>query len=310
MGNGLLGFRGCNPFCCGAPQYKINNNVFENYGEVKLDKDKKIITNIFIPNSELNITPETTTDKKHKIDDSPLGVTINQSKTKNFKSEKKKEKRESGEIKKNLNKYFDETGKRSSDKSVPTTNPVPSISTYITQNNKIIIENHYNIEFLEYINKMRTNPSSIVEDINLIMKNNLKVIDDKDCIISEQTNEIIKLVENFIYFDNLKDYLENIEPVNALKLNDNLKIKYIYDNFELTDKMISEIVLNKKKEIINNFPNCYFYPLYIKDIKFNIFILLSNNRIKEKLFSNKFSEFYVTVFNIKNNRFFSILCFA
>ena len=310
MGNGILGQKGYNPFCCGSPRYEINNDVFENYGEMKLDKDKKIITNIFIPNCQLNIIPEGSTDKKNKLNESPLNIKINQSKTKKYKTEKKNDKRESGGIQSNLNKYFDEAVKRSSDKTIPVTNPVPSISTNITHNNKKIVESQYNIEFLEYINKLRTSPNLIIEDINLIMKNNIKIIDDKDCIISEQTNEIIKLRENFIYLDTLKEYLENIEGVNSLKLNDNLKIKYIYDNLELTDNKISEIVINEKKEIIYDFPNCYFYPIFIKDIKFNIFVLLSNNRTKENLFNNKFSDFYVTVFNTKNNRFFSILCFA
>ena len=305
MGNGFLGCKGYNPLCCGTSHYEINNNVFGNYGEMKVDKDKKIITNIFMPNCQVKISPEGSINKNNNNKDNNKS---NQSKKRKYKSDKKNEKKESSEMQNNTNKYFNEAVRRSSEKTVPLSLPVPFISSG-TQTLKKNFETQYNADFLEFINKLRTKPNSIIEDIELIMKNNLTIIDDKDCMLSEKTNEIIKLRENYIYFDNIKDFLENVIPVNELKLNDNLKIKYIYDNIEITDKKISEIVLNKRKEIIYEFPNCFFYPVFIKDIIFNLIVLLSNNKLKEKLF-NTFSDFYVTIFNIKNNRFFAILCFA
>ena len=309
MGNGILSCKGFNPLCCGTSHYEINNNVFEKYGEMKLDKDKKIITNIFIPNCQLKISPEDSNDKKQSPNYSPIDLKVNENKKRIFQTDQKYDK-ESNEIQNNLNKYFNEAIKRSSDKTVPLTSTVPSISTNFTSNNKKFLENQYNNEFLEYLNKLRTNPSSIIEDINSIMNNNVKIIEDKDCILSEHTNEIIRLKENYINFDTLKDFLENIEAVNALKLNNNLKIKNGNDNIELTGKKISEIVLDKKREIIYKFPKCYFYPTFIKDIKLNLIVLLSNNNIKEKILNNKFTDFYVSTFNVKNNRFFAILCFA
>lgn len=308
MGNGILSCKGFNPLCCETSHYEINNNVFENYGEMKLDKDKKIITNIFIPNCQLKISPEGSIDKKQSPNDSPINLKVNENKKRKFQTDKKY--KESNEIQNNLNKYFNEAIKRSSDKTIPLTSTVPSISTNFTNNNKKFLEVQYNNEFLEYLNKLRTKPSSIIEDINLIINNNVKIIEDKDCILSEHTNEIIRLKENYINFDALKDFLENVEEVNALKLNNNLKIKRGNDNIELTEKKISEIVLDKKREIIYEFPKCYFYPTFIKDIKLNLIVLLSNNNIKEKLLNNTFSNFYVSTFNIKNNRFFAILCFA
>jgi hypothetical protein len=305
MGNGFLSCKGCNPFCCRSPHYEINNNVFGNYGEMKVNKDKKIITNIFMPNCQVKISPEGSIDKKNNNKDNNKS---NQSKKRKNKADKKNEKKESTEMQNNASRYFNEAVRRSSEKTVPLALPVPYISSG-TQTYKKNFENQYNADFLEYINKLRTKPNSVIEDIEFIMKKNLTIIEDKDCMISEKTNEIIKLRENYIYFDNIKDFLENVEPVNELKLNDNLNIKYIYDSIELTDKKISEIVINKRKEIIYEFPNCFFYPVFIKDIKFNLIVLLSNNKIKEKLFY-KFSDFYVTIFNVKNNRFFAILCFA
>ena len=102
--------------------------------------------------------------------------------------------------------------------------------------------------------------------------------------------------------------MKNEKEVNALKLNNSLKIKNIYENIDITK--INEIIMLKKKEIIYEFPNCFFYPIFIKDIKINIIVLLSNNITREKIFYYKFSEFNMTIFNVKNHIFFSILCFA
>ena len=82
MGNGFSGCKGYNPFCCGTSHYEINNNVFGNYGEMKIDKDKKIITNIFIPNCQLKISPEGSLDKKNKSkEENHFRIKLKQSKT-------------------------------------------------------------------------------------------------------------------------------------------------------------------------------------------------------------------------------------
>lgn len=308
MGNGFSGCKGYNPFCCGTSHYEINNNVFGNYGEMKIDKDKKIITNIFIPNCQLKISPEGSLDKKNKSkEENHFRIKLKQSKTEMYAKGKNFPQKNSMEIQKNLNKYFNEAIKKTSEKNIVLVSPVPSNSTNFTQINKKIVFNNYNNEFLEYLNKLRENPDTIIEDIDYIINNNVKIIDDKECIVSEITNELIKIKDNGINFDNIKEFLKDEKGVNSLKINDNLKIKYIYENIDI--KKINEVILDKKREIIYEFPNCFFYPIFIKDIKINIIVLLSNNITREKLF-DKFSEFNMTIFNIKNNRFFSILCFA
>ena len=133
------------------------------------------------------------------------------------------------------------------------------------------------------------------------------MIDEKEYVISESTNEMIKLS---IYFEKIKEILSIQEPVEVLKLNNKLKIKNYLENIELTDKNIQEILKVKKREIINIYPHCFFYPTFIKDIKINILLLLSNNKLKEKIYDSTFTDFYITTFNEKNNRFFGILCFA
>ena len=307
MGNGLLNCKGYNPLCCGTSHYEINNNVFGNYGEMKLDKDKKIITNIFIPNCQLKISPEGNIDK-NKISNNDNPLHIKTSKKRKFKTEKNYEKKD--EMKNNINKYFNAAMKNSSEKQTTLVMPGLNMSTNCSQRNKKYDFKNYNNEFLDYLNKLRTTPNSIIADIEYIIKNNIKIIEGKECIVSDQTNEIIKIRENFINFDNIKEFLESEEEVNALKLNKTLNITDINENIEITDKVINEIVLDKKREIISEFPNCVFYPIFIKDIKLNIIVLLTNNILREKIFYDKFSDFYVTTYNIKNNRFFAILCFA
>lgn len=307
MGNGFLSCKGDNPICCGTSHYEINNNVFGNYGEMKLDKEKKIITNIFIPNCQLKISPEGKKNNNN-ISNPENSLYITFSKKKKFKTEKF-DKKES-EMKNNMNKYYNAAMKSSSEKKINLADSGLPLPNNYSHKNKKFDFNNYNNEFLEYINRLRTSPNSIIEDIEYIMKNNVKIVEGKECIISDLTNEILKIRENYISFDNIKEFLKNEEEVEILKLNNKLKIDNNNEDVEITDKTVNEIVLKKKREIIFEFPNCFFYPIFIKDIKLNIIILLTNNIIREKLFNNRFSEFYLTTFNIKYNRFFSILCFA
>ena len=317
MGNSILGNKGYNPFCCGTSYYEINNNLYENYGEMKLDKDRKIITNIFIPNCQLKLFPENSIDKNRiQNDENPFIIRINQPKKEKCRIGKNNDQKDSIEIQNNhnlnnLNNDFNEViNKRASDKNIALVSPAPTDSTIISQINKKFGFSNYNIEFLEYLNKLRRTPNLIIEDIEYIRKNNIKIIEEKEYIVSENSNELCKLKDNEINLEIIKDFLENQEAVNCLKLNNNLKIKYLYENIDLTDYKINSIILDKKREIINKFPRCFFYPIFIKDIKINIIVLLSNYILREKLFYNKFSEFNITIFNIKNNRFFAILCFA
>ena len=307
MGNGFFGSKDCIPFCCGNSHYQINNNLYENYGDMKLDKNKKIITNIFIPNCQVTISPQDTINKKNaKNFETPIPKEKNKGK---LKSEMTFNKRESCQLNNQLDKYFNQAIKKSSNK-LDLVNPDTSDSTTFLQTKKKFAFNNYTNDFCEYLNKLRTNPNGVIEDIDNIMKNNLKIIDGKECLISDITNEIIKLKDNFVNLENIRDCLESEEPVEALNLNSKLKFKYNYDTVELIDNKINEIILEKKREIAFKFPNCFFYPIFIKDIKLNTIILLSNNILREKLFCDEFTEFYVTTFNIKNNRFFAILCFA
>ena len=46
---------------------------------------------------------------------------------------------------------------------------------------------------LNFINKLRSSHSLIIEDIDNILKNNIKIINEKEYLISDNTNEVINL---------------------------------------------------------------------------------------------------------------------
>ena len=310
MGNGIFNCNTCTEYCCDKSNVKINNNLYGNYSGIKSDKSKsqqRIITNIFIPNCKLEFSPD-----HSNVNQSPSNPIIsqikNQTKKKKIKPEKNVEinTKESEDAQNNFTVLYNEALKN--DKNASMVSPSLTLTTSINnQNNNKIIFNNYNLEMLNFLNKVRNTPKSVIEDIDNIIKNNLKIIDDKEYVISDVTNEMIKLN---IYFEKIKEILNVQEPIDMFKLNNNLKIKNILDNTELTDKNIGELLKTKKREIIKQYPLCFFHPIFIKDIKINILLLLSNNKLKEKIFDSKYTEFYVTTFNEKNNRFFGIICFA
>lgn len=308
MGNGLFSCKGCNDVCYGRTHVEINNNLYGNYSDIKIEKSKpqqRIITNIFIPNCKLEFSPENSDINKNENNNIPINYPFKKRKIQSEKCCNKLKTMNEKSGKNNFTKLFNEA--INVDKNLTFVSPSVTLSTTnMKENNNKIIFNNYNIEMVEYLNKLRTNPKSIIEDIDNIIANNLKKIDNKEIIVSDKTKEMINAN---ISFDKVKENLNIQEPVNILKLNTKLKIRS-FDNLELNDKIINEIIINKKRDILDFYPECFFYPIFIKDIKISIIFLLANNNIKEKIFHKEFKDFYASIFNEKNNRFFSILCFA
>ena len=308
MGNGLFTCKGCNDICSGPTHVQINNNLYSNYSDIKLDKTKsqpKIITNIFMPNCKLEFSPENSDNNKNEINKSTINYPYKKRKIESEKCSNKINNMDNN-TKNNFTQLFNEAI-NVENKNLNFVSPSITLSTNIMkENNKKIHFNNYNLEIIEYINKLRKNPKSAIEDIDNIIKNNLKIIDSKEVIISDKTKEIIKVN---VSFDKIKENIDLQESIDCLKLNKQLKIRSI-DNIDITDKKVNELIINKKNEIKNEYPECFFYPTFIKDTKINIIFLLAINNIKDKIFNKDITEFYASTFNEKNNRFFSILCFA
>ena len=310
MGNGILNCKGFSDFCSGKTNIEINNNIDRKDAEINLDKAKAkqgIIINTFIPNCKLEFFPadtnikQKTYNKQHnpiKLSSNPIKMNLQ----KNFNNDSK-----DGEGSNNFTHFVNESNKN--EKNVAFISPSITIATTMHYNNNknIMYFNKYNIEMLNYLNKVRNNPKSMIEEIDNIKKNNIKIINETEYIISDDTNEMIKLN---IYMDKIKENINLQEPVDILKLNNKLKINLNLENIEITDDFINELLISKKREIYHDFPQCFFYPIFIKDTKLNILLLLTNNKILDQIFNKDFTDFYVTAFNEKCNRFFAILCLA
>ena len=312
MGNGnIFSCKGCSEYCVGRTRVEINNNNLfeENYGDINLNKSKtsqKIITNISIPNKQIDFSPENNNIIRN-IDKQNIPIKRNSQKFK-IKTEKNSENnnKENDDSPNNFTQLFNEAIRNDKNNSFisPSLTKTTSLNN---QSNKKIIFNNFNTDLLGFINKLRNSPKDVIDDIDNIIKNNLKKIDGKEYLISESTNEMIKLDFSI---EKIRENLMIQDPVEILKLDNKLKISNYLETSELTDKKINELILNKKREIINEHPECFFYPIFIKDIKINIILLLEDYKIKEKLFYSGFSSFFITTFNERTNRFFAILCLA
>ena len=306
MGSGLLNCKCCSEFCCGRTQIEINNNLFGNYQQIDYDKakSKQIITNIYIPNCKVEISKDNQ-NKNIKSFNKPQISTKNLTKKNRSKTEKNfmSEIKDSKEIQNNNFTHFLNEVTNNNNNINKNTNSIGQNPSPMSR--KVVLNNYCN-DMLNYINKIRNNPKSFVEDIDEVIKKDLKKFDDKEYIVSESTNEMIKLGINL---EKLKENISTQEKVEALNLNIILKMRNI-GNTEINDSLINELVISKKREIFKKFPKCFFYTIFIKDIKINFIHLLANNKLKEKIFYADYSDFYVTVFNEKINRFFAILCLA
>ena len=188
----------------------------------------------------------------------------------------------------------------------------------IFETNYISMKDNYNEETMDYLNKIRNEPKSIIEDIDNILKDENINQFQKFQIENEDTHENIIFEDEGIALKETKNFLYNIEPVEAkFNLNDDL----IIDNSELDKngeanliKKITKILIDKRKSIIDKYPNCQFFVNFIKDIKINILYLLSEKEEKSNFrnisFNDKFTEFNITWTKEKKNNFISFLCFA
>jgi hypothetical protein len=310
MGNGFLNCTGLSDYCgcSGKTNIELKNNISGNGVEINLDKAKgeqRIITNTYIPNCKVEYSPEDTNAKQKTYSKKNNSIKlssnqINMNLQKNFNIDTK----EGEDSNINFTHHFNDNNRNEKNVSF---SPSITMTTTINNNNNKIGFNKYNIEMLNYLNKLRNNPKSMIEEIENIKKNNINIINDMEYIVSEDTNEMIKLN---VYIDKIKDNIIVQQPVDILKLNNKLKINSNLENIEITDKLVNELVIRKKREIYRDFPRCFFYPIFIKDTKLNILLLLTNNKFLEQIYNKDFTDFYVTTFNEKSNRFFAILCLA
>ena len=295
--------------------------------------------------------------------------------------------------------------------------------------------NRYNEEMLNVINSIRTNPYSFIKDIDYIINNNINKTDEGIFLISNEVDEKIKLLDNYLeiiekgknILKKMSESQEKLSKLKKFKYNDDLeiildesayeeirkeypeidikdiptKLNIIYDknnidnnidiNFDddndvnicnynenvnivdfdnyneekeqnkeiknennkdinisnnmnnldnkiffnpkiklkrkhnynrtldLNDDKIANLILEKRKEIKNQYPKNIFKISVIKDIRINILLQISmeeyfkdNNRktLSEIIFDPQYTNFAVSCTNEVNRNFISISCFA
>ncbi len=118
--------------------------------------------------------------------------------------------------------------------------------------------NKYCEEMLDIINIIRTNPESFIKDIDYIINNNIKKTEQGIFLISNEVDEKIKLMDNYIeMFNQTKNSLKNManspEKLNNLKTivyNDELEIILDESNYDDNIDDNNEIEDNEN-DIIN-----------------------------------------------------------
>lgn len=131
---------------------------------------------------------------------------------------------------------------------------------------------------IDYLNQIRNDPNSILEDINNILKEENISQNKTIRVENEETHENIIFEDEGHSLNELKNYLNKVISIpDKLNLNDDLSIDV--SDLEKNDgqnlnKKITKILVDKRKSIIKNYQNCQFFINFIKDEK-NKFIVFA-----------------------------------
>ena len=219
--------------------------------------------------------------------------------------------------------------------------------------NIILYMNNYSEEMLKFINSIRKRPETFVQYIDNIINNNIQKLNDDIYIISKNIEEKVKLMEDYlIVFEQIKRIMKEFidskksENLEELKYNEELEIildeaddnhnnikNYNYNQImkykknrnniflDLSDDKIANLILEKRKQLKNKYPESFFKLNVIRDIEINILIQISmelfynphydeESMLKEIIFNPKYKNFAVSWANEINRNFISISCFA
>ena len=174
----------------------------------------------------------------------------------------------------------------------------------------ISIKDNYNENMIDYLNQIRNDPNSILEDINNILKEenisqnktirveNEETHENNNIIIFDTANKYEKILSFGFITDELSIDVSDLEKNDGQNLN----------------KKITKILVDKRKSIIKNYQNCQFFINFIKDEKISLLYLLSENEdrsdFRNVVFDPKYTQFNVSWTNEKKKNFIAFLCFA
>ena len=185
--------------------------------------------------------------------------------------------------------------------------------SYISTENPII--DYFESNFLREINFVRTNPKKYANKLKELTKNIYKE-DNNEYYYPNKNNsdEKILLKKGSKVFYNTINYLQNLQPVNKLVWNEELKIENYDKNIIFTKENVGRIILQKRLELLKTYDNCFFNIDFFKDPFLSIVFQITDddfNQVRRNAIINKnFSKFAVNGIKDKHNNFYSICCFV
>ena len=296
----------CNNISVKPEKEEVKNNIEnENKDNKKEEEDNLYSMDKIVSISTKKIKPLINSISQHENNLSPAQINL-------ISNQENADKYKAGEIKKTKTAGFTDFV----DLSFNNFETIDKNDVF--EKNYISMKDNYNVEMLEYLNKIRNYPKNIMDDIDDLFKDESYIKNQKFQIENEETHENIIFNDEGNALKEAKIFLNNsISIEEKFVLNDDLLIdtsevdKKVEPNL---NKKITNILIENRKRIIRNYPNCQFFVNFIKDIKINLIYLLSENEEKSNfrnvVFDNKYTEFNATWLKEKNNIFISFLCFA
>ena len=193
---------------------------------------------------------------------------------------------------------------------------------YNKSTENITIENSYQIKMLKEINLARTNPKEYAIKLKELIQFIIKEGDYEYLIPNKlNPNEKIFLRNGSKLFYDTIQYLNNLEPINQLEWNEDIKIKFDYNNIIdnrkeniLSSENIGKLILNKRLELLQKYKKCHFNIDIFHDpflsIVFQITDDAFNQERRNAIFNREYTIFAVNSIEDNKKNFISISSFA
>ena len=195
-------------------------------------------------------------------------------------------------------------------------------SIYNKSTENMTYGNIYEIKLLKEINFTRTNPKEYAIKLKELTKYIIKEGDYEYLIPNKlNPNEKIFLRNGSKLFYDTIQYLNNLEPINQLEWNEDIKIKFDYNNIIdnrkeniLSSENIGKLILNKRLELLQKYKKCHFNIDIFHDpflsIVFQITDDAFNQERRNAIFNREYTIFAVNSIEDNKKNFISISSFA
>ncbi len=172
-------------------------------------------------------------------------------------------------------------------------------------------------DFLLVFEQLKSILKNIINTKNLLEMKEFKYNKDLEIDFDKYEEKLNKEsnIESSIFFDKYNSHI-----VQSNNQSNKKKKKDSNNALDLSDDKIANLILEKRKQIKNKYPENVFKMSVIKDIKINILIQISMeifyNQYSEKtmlndiIFNPQYKEFGVSWAYEINRKFISISCFA